>query len=196
MYILASTILAALTHKKLKINFVILAFAMMLVNLVDIDHIITYNFAIGGANPFKIFILHRFWSFLCLIVLLIALILKDWQNIIFGIGLALGLHFVLDLAIFSLHIEQNFFYDALIQAALLILFLVITQTKLIQIPIPLKIFWYLLIITIAIDFILYLIQFKINLLPHISLTFYLTSSILTLVAALGFYFGFRKEYLK
>ncbi|MDR2510986.1 MAG: hypothetical protein LBC89_00660 [Bacteroidales bacterium] len=105
MYIILSILLAALTHKKLKTNFVILAFAMMLVNLVDIDHIITYNFAIEGANPFKIFILHRFWAWLCLTVFLIALILKEKQHIIFGIGLALALHFFLEWVLFALHID-------------------------------------------------------------------------------------------
>jgi hypothetical protein len=122
----------------------------MLVNLVDMDHIITHNFAIVGANPFKIFILHRFWAWLCLAVFLIALILKEKQHIIFGIGLALVLHFFLEWVLFTLHIDlPTIIYEN--------------------------------------------IYLKISILPPTRFSYYLTSSILTLSAAFGFYFGFKKK---
>ncbi|MDR2906990.1 MAG: hypothetical protein LBU91_03245 [Bacteroidales bacterium] len=95
-HLLASIALAKVIHKPLGISFFSLAIAAMAVNLIDADHLIYYYRDAGTGNSFQLHPLHQFWSFLGLIVCLLALVLKPYKNLILGILGTLMLHYGLD----------------------------------------------------------------------------------------------------
>ncbi|MDR1951620.1 MAG: hypothetical protein LBP96_05265, partial [Bacteroidales bacterium] len=111
-HLLASVALAKITHKPLGVRFFPLAIAAMAVNLIDADHLIYYYRDTGVGNSFLLHPLHQTWAFLGLAVCLLALVLKPWQNLIFGIFFALLLHYGLDalsnLATYDLKIILGF----------------------------------------------------------------------------------------
>jgi len=96
-HLLASIAFAKITHKPLGVKFFPLAVAAMAVNLIDADHLIHYYLDDGTKSSFALHFLHQSWAFLGLAVCLLALVLKPWQNLIFGIFFALMLHYALDL---------------------------------------------------------------------------------------------------
>jgi hypothetical protein len=95
-HLLASITLAKVAHKPLGVKFFPLVIAAMSVNLVDADHLIHYYRDGGTGNSFLLHPLHQTWAFLGLGVCLLALVLKQWQNLILGIFSALMLHYGLD----------------------------------------------------------------------------------------------------
>jgi len=123
-HLLASIALAKVAHKPLGIKFFPLAIAAMAVNLVDADHLITYYRDTGTGNSFQLHFLHQFWAFLGLAVCLLALVLKPWQNLIFGVFLALMLHYGLDLLgnLFTYKLEAVIGFEILCFALLILLF--------------------------------------------------------------------------
>ena len=123
-HLLASVAFAKIAHKPLKVGFFPLAIAAMAVNLIDADHLIYYYRDTGIGNSFLLHPLHQIWAFIGLAVCLLALVLKAWQNLIFGIFFALMLHYGLDflanLVVYNLEIILGF--EALCFIALLVLF--------------------------------------------------------------------------
>ncbi len=97
-HLLSSIALAKIIHKPLGVAFFPLAIAAMAVNLIDADHLIYYYRDTGVGNSFLLHPLHEFWAFVGLITCLVALILKPYQNLIFGLFFALLLHYGLDFA--------------------------------------------------------------------------------------------------
>jgi hypothetical protein len=193
-HIIVSTILAAVLHKRLKVNFVPLAFAMILVNLVDIDHLVTYNLDNGFVSSFSVHILHRYWAFLCLITCFIAIILSDWQNMILGIFLALLAHFCCDL--FADFLHYDFIYLGISELVLLAIFGIIGKTKLMKEEKSFKILLFLVLMTLIIDGILALMYFHLKIKPDASIVFYLVATLMTLFSAFAFYFVFRRKGVK
>jgi len=111
-HLLASIALAKVAHKPLGVKFFPLAIAAIAVNLIDADHLIYYYRDTGIGNSFLLHPLHQGWAFLGLATLLLALVLKEWQNLIFGIFFALLLHYGLDalanLVVYDLKIVVGF----------------------------------------------------------------------------------------
>jgi hypothetical protein len=95
-HLLASIALAKIAHKPLNVPFFPLAIVAMAVNLIDADHLVYYYRDTGIGNSFLLHPLHQGWAFLGLATCLLALVLKQWQNLIFGAFFVLMLHYGLD----------------------------------------------------------------------------------------------------
>ncbi|MDR0438299.1 MAG: hypothetical protein LBH22_08385 [Bacteroidales bacterium] len=123
-HLLASITLAKIVHKPLGLKFFPLAIAAMAVNLIDADHLIYYYRDSGIGNSFLLHPLHQAWAFLGLAVCLLALVLKTWQNLIFGIFFALMLHYGLDLLgnLVNYNLEFILGFEVLCLAVLMVLF--------------------------------------------------------------------------
>jgi hypothetical protein len=123
-HILSSLILSKVAHKPLKVGFFPLAMAAMAVNLIDADHLIYYYRDAGSGSSFLLHPLHQLWAFIGLITCLLALILKPYQNLIFGILFALMLHYGLDALsnVFAYDLTIILGFEALCLAVLAILF--------------------------------------------------------------------------
>jgi hypothetical protein len=123
-HLLASIALAKIAHKPLKVGFLPLAIAAMAVNLIDADHLIYYYRDAGVGNSFLLHPLHQAWAFVGFAVCLLALVLKPWQNLIFGILFALILHYGLDVFanLITYNLELIFGFETLCIAVLIVLF--------------------------------------------------------------------------
>lgn len=123
-HLLSSIALAKTIHKPLRTKFFALSIAMMAVNLVDTDHLIYYFRDSGVGDSFQLHPLHQLWSFVGLIICLLALLLKPYRNLIFGFFLALVLHYGLDALanLFAYHLEMILGFELLIFAVLILLF--------------------------------------------------------------------------
>jgi len=123
-HLLASIALAKVAHKPLGVKFFPLAVAALAVNLIDADHLIYYYRDTGIGNSFLLHPLHQAWAFIGLATCLLALVLKEWQNMIFGLFFALMLHYGLDalanLVVYDLNVVIGF--EILCLALLILLF--------------------------------------------------------------------------
>jgi len=123
-HILSSIVLAKVAHKPLQVGFFPLAMVAMAVNLIDADHLIYYYRDAGAGNSFLLHPLHQLWALFGLVVCLLALVFKPWQNLIFGAFFALMLHYGLDVAAnwVTYNLECILGFEALCLVALMLLF--------------------------------------------------------------------------
>ena len=180
-HLLASIALAKVAHKPLKVAFLPLAVATMAVNLIDADHLIHYYRDTGTGNSFLLHPLHQAWAFVGLATCLLALVLKPWQNLIFGIFFGLMLHYGLDLLanVFVYDLRAIIGFEILCFALLILLFWKDKQ------------FWKYLTFFVALwvvcNGILGYIVFILNWQPHETIGVFLTATLLNLLFVLVFW---------
>ncbi|MCL2027042.1 MAG: hypothetical protein FWG79_00995 [Bacteroidales bacterium] len=186
-HLLASVALAKVTHKPLKIAFFPLAIAAMAVNLIDADHLIYYYRDSGIGNSFLLHPLHQSWAFLGLAICLLALVLKQWQNLIFGIFFALMLHFGLD-------VLANFFeYDLKIIVGFELFCMVLLLVLFRKDERAIKYILFFLSLWMICNAVLGFESFILHWQPHETRGIYLTSVILNLLFVGAFWILFGKD---
>jgi hypothetical protein len=174
-HLLTSIAFAKIAHKPLKVAFFPLVIAAMAVNLIDADHLVHYYRDAGLGNSFLLHPLHQGWAFVGLATCLLALVLKQWQNLVLGIFLALMLHYGLDvlanLVVYNLKIIIGF--ELLCLALLFLLFRKDEQC--------LKYYIFFVCLYLICNAVLGFETFVLHWQPHETRGIYLTAVILNLV---------------
>ena len=186
-HLLASVILAKVAHKPLKVGFLPLAIVAMAVNLIDADHLIYYYRDTGVGNSFLLHPLHQAWAFMGLAVCLLALVMKQWQNLIFGAFFALMLHYGLDLLgnVFAYDLRAIVGFEVLCMATLIVLFWNDEQR--------LKYYAFFMGLWILCNAVFAIETFVLYWQPHETRAIYLTAVILNLLVVGAFWKWFVKK---
>ncbi|MCL2416964.1 MAG: hypothetical protein FWD02_03410 [Bacteroidales bacterium] len=186
-HLLASIAFAKVAHKPLGVKFFPLAIAAMAVNLIDADHLIHYYLDDGTESSFALHILHQSWAFLGLAICLLALVLKPWQNLIFGIFFALMLHYGLDLLanVFVYDLNAIIGFEILCLALLAVLFRKDEQR--------LKYYLFFAGLWVFVNSVLGFITFILGWAPDAHRGVYLTATLLTLLGTIAFWKIFGKS---
>ncbi|MCL2414353.1 MAG: hypothetical protein FWC94_03775 [Bacteroidales bacterium] len=187
-HLLASIAFAKIAHKPLGVKFFPLAVAAMAVNLIDADHLIYYYLDDGTKSSFALHFLHQSWAFLGLAVCLLALVLKPWQNLIFGIFFALMLHYGLDLLanVFVYDLNAVIGFEILCLALLAFLFRNDEQR--------LKYYLFFVGLWLFVNLVLGFITFILGWKPDAHRGVYLTATLLTLLGTLAFWKLFKPKH--
>lgn len=187
-HLIAATLVAAVTAQKQKIDFIHAAFWMMLVNFIDVDHLIRFRLDDGTANSLILHPLHIFSGGIIFLIAFMGILFPKMKNISVLLVLGLSLHLACDAIADFLHYHIPIL--VCIDLLMLIGLGLFLYKNYRQMPYK-KIMAFFIIVEISADLIQYYEVFILQLKPNESMIPYATAAISNLIFPCLFYFLFK-----